>query len=184
MNIHAIIVHIDYYKSNLFGSLILCLGLWLIFMLWLLSRLCSLFTHWLLSRLCSLSFYIVLEALFSALEYKVLNVLAFFYKQHCLSFWWGMISSLVIVGYQLLDTIFCHLVPCTWHSDQWVCHVWVRITTYPLHWEFQLLVRVHGWYPFALLQHVTMVGQCELVCLVKSALVTAQFHWGVHFYKP
>ena len=31
-------------------------------------------------------FYIVLEALFSSLVCKVLNLLAFFYKQHCLLF--------------------------------------------------------------------------------------------------
>ena len=44
-NLNVIIVYIHYYKSNLFGGLILCLGLWLIFMLQLLTRLYSLFTH-------------------------------------------------------------------------------------------------------------------------------------------
>ena len=94
-------------KSNLFGILILCLGLWLIFMLWLLSKHCSLFTHWSLSRLCSLSFYVVLEALFSSLVYKVLNVLAFFYKQHCLVLMrYGLFSGncwITVAGYHLLS---------------------------------------------------------------------------------
>ena len=98
--------------------------------------------------------------------------------------WWGMISSLVTVWWQLQDTIFCHWSPCTWYSDQWVYHVWVRIMTYTLHEEFQQLVRVHGWCPFALWQHATMVGQYELVYLVKSALVTVMFHWEVYFYRP
>ena len=33
-------VYIHYYRSNLFGGLTLHLGLWLILMFWLVSRLC------------------------------------------------------------------------------------------------------------------------------------------------
>ena len=86
-----------YYRSNLFGGLTLHLGLGLTFMFQLLSRLCSTsFVH---------SFWVLY---FSSLEYKVLNVLAFFCKQHCHSFWWGMISSsgnceITVAGYHLLS---------------------------------------------------------------------------------
>ena len=56
----------------------------------------------------------------------------------CFNEVWYLLWS--IVRWLLLDTILYHLVPCTWCSDQWVCHMWVKITSYLWHREFQLLV--------------------------------------------
>ena len=76
-----LIVYIYYYRSNLFGGLTLHLGLGLILMFRLVSRLCYLHNDYCQDFVQCL-LYIVLEALFSSLGYKVLNVLAFFCKQH------------------------------------------------------------------------------------------------------